>query len=153
MTNHPVRIGVLGAAKIVPMALTLPALRVPEVKVTAIAARDPQRAKRFARLNFIPRVHQTYDELLADPNIDAIYNPLPNGLHAEWTIKALRAGKHVLCEKPFASNAKEAAEMKHVAAETGGVLSEAFAYRNHPLAAYIKEVIANSLGKIQSIEA
>src|SRR5215510_879454 len=114
-TKSLIRIGVLGAAKIVPMALTLPALRVPEVKVTAIAARDPKRAKRFARLNFIPHVHQTYDDLLADPEIDAIYNPLPNGLHAEWTVKALRAGKHVLCEEPFASNAKEAEQMAGVA--------------------------------------
>src|ERR1051326_4741709 len=123
MTNSPVRIGILGAAKIVPMALTLPALRVPEVKVTAIAARDPQRAKRFARLFRIPRVHRTYNDLLADPEIDAIYNPLPNGLHAEWTIKALQAGKHVLCEKPFASNASEAEEVAKVADETGKILS------------------------------
>lgn len=153
MTIHPVRIGVLGAAKILPMALILPALRVPEIKVAAIAARDPQRANRSARLFRIPRVHRTYDELLADPEIDAIYNPLPNGLHAEWTIKALRAGKHVLCEKPFASNAKEAEQMARVAAETGLVLSEAFAYRHHPLTAYLKQVITNNLGKIQNIEA
>ncbi len=114
MTN-PIRIGVLGAAKIVPMALTLPARNVPEIQVTAIAARDPKRAKRFASLFRIPRVHQTYDELLNDPEINAIYNPLPNGLHAEWTIKALRAGKHVLCEKPFSSNANEAMEMAQAA--------------------------------------
>ena len=147
------RIGVLGAAKVVPYALALPARSVPEVQVTAIAARNPMRAKRFARLFRIPRVHQTYDDLLADPGIDAIYNPLPNSLHAEWTIKALRAGKHVLCEKPFASNAREATEMAKVAKETGLVLSEAFAYRNHPLAARMKEIVANDLGRIQSIEA
>jgi len=149
----PIRIGILGAAKIVPMALTFPARRAPEVQVTAIAARDPKRAARFARWLHIPRVHQTYDDLLADPEIDAIYNPLPNGLHAEWTIKALRAGKHVLCEKPFASNAKEAMEMAKVANETGKVLSEAFAYRNHPLAARMKDIVANELGRIQRIEA
>jgi predicted dehydrogenase len=126
---------------------------VPEIQVTAIAARDPGRAKRFASLFRIPRVHQSYDELLNDPEIDAIYNPLPNGLHAEWTIKALRAGKHVLCEKPFASNAKEAMEMAQVAKETGKVLSEAFAYRNHPLAARMKQIMENDLGKIQHIEA
>jgi len=65
-----------------------------------------KRAQAFARKHHIPRVHQTYSDLLADPEIDAIYNPLPNGLHAEWTIRALKAGKHVLCEKPFAANAQ-----------------------------------------------
>jgi predicted dehydrogenase len=152
MTN-PIRIGILGAAKIVPMALSLPAWNVPEIQVTAIAARDPGRAKRFARWLRIPHVHESYDELLNDPEIDAIYNPLPNGLHAEWTIKALRAGKHVLCEKPFASNAKEAMEMARVAKETGKVLSEAFAYRNHPLAVRMKQIMESDLGKIQHIEA
>jgi predicted dehydrogenase len=151
--TSPIRIGVLGAAKIVPMALAYPARNVPEVQITAIAARDPKKAERFARLFHIPHVHQTYQELLNDPEIDAIYNPLPNGLHAEWTIKALRAGKHVLCEKPFASNANEAMEMAQTAKETGKVLSEAFAYRNHPLTARMKHIMENELGKIQHIEA
>jgi predicted dehydrogenase len=154
MTNTPIRIGVLGAAAIVPSALTGPARDVPEVQVTALAARDPKRAETFARKHRIPKVHRTYDDLLNDPQIDAIYNPLPNGLHAEWTIKALRAGKHVLCEKPFASNAKEAEAMAAAAQETGRVLSEAFAYRYHPLAAHMKDMLANGeLGRIQSIEA
>ena len=136
------------------MALTVPARSVPEVQVTAIAARDPQRAARFARWHNIPRVHPSYADLLADPEIDAIYNPLPNSLHAEWTIRALRAGKHVLCEKPFASNAREAEEMAKVAAETGLVLSEAFAYRYHPLTARVKEIIAGGeLGKVKHIDA
>ena len=167
MTNsNPIRIGILGAAGIVPMALTSPArhlhraafgavqVSMPEVQVTAIAARDPKRAEKFARRNHIPHVHQTYESLLDDPEIDAIYNPLPNGLHAEWTIRALRAGKHVLCEKPFASNAKEAMEMANAAQKTGKVLSEAFAYRTHPLTARLKEVMTNEeIGKIQKIEA
>ena len=150
----PIRIGVLGAAAIVPQALIHPARSFPEAEVVAIAARDPARAKTFARKHHIPRVHQTYNDLLNDPEIDAVYNPLPNSLHAEWTIRALRAGKHVLCEKPFASNAREAEEMAKVAAETGLVLSEAFAYRYHPLTTLIKEIIANGeLGKIQHIDA
>ena len=150
----PIRIGVLGAAAIVPMALTNPARAVREVQVTAIAARDPKRAQRFARKHHIPHVHQTYDALLADPDIDAIYNPLPNSLHAEWTIRALRAGKHVLCEKPFASNAQEAEEMAKTARETRLVLSEAFAYRYHPLTARVKEIISSGeIGKIRHIEA
>jgi len=154
MTNsNPIRIGILGAAAIVRMAITGPVRGVPEVQVTAIAARDPKRAERFARRYHIPRVHLTYQNLLDDPQIDAIYNPLPNGLHSEWTIKALRAGKHVLCEKPFASNASEAAEMAEAAKETGRILSEAFAYRTHPLAARMKAVMTNGeIGKIRHIE-
>ena len=152
--SSPIRIGVLGAAGIVPMALTNPARSVPEAQVLAIAARDPKRAQAFARKHRIARVHQTYSDLLADPEIDAIYNPLPNSLHAEWTIRALRAGKHVLCEKPFASNAQEAAEMAKTANETGLVLSEAFAYRYHPLTARVKEIITRGeLGTIRHIEA
>jgi predicted dehydrogenase len=149
-----IRIGVLGAAAIVPMALTNPARSAPEAQILAIAARDPKRAQAFARKHHIHRVHQTYSDLLADPEIEAIYNPLPNSLHAEWTIRALRAGKHVLCEKPFASNLGEAEEMAKTANETGLVLSEAFAYRYHPLTARIKEIIASEqLGSIKHIEA
>src|SRR5215208_2512424 len=154
ISPSPLRIGVLGAAAIVPQALTNPTRSVPEASVVAIAARDPARAKSFARKHHISRVHQTYNDLINDPDLDAIYNPLPNSLHAEWTIRALQAGKHVLCEKPFASNAQEAEEMAKVASETGLVLSEAFAYRYHPLTARIKEIIANGeLGKIQYIDA
>ncbi len=153
-TFSPIRIGVLGAAAIVPSALTEPARVMPEVQIVALAARDPKRAEAFARKHHIPRVHQTYSDLLADPEIDAIYNPLPNSLHAEWTIRALKAGKHVLCEKPFASNVQEAQEMARVAQETGLVLSEAFAYRYHPLTSRVKEILASGeLGKVQHIEA
>ena len=154
ISSPPIRIGVLGAAAIVPMALTRPARSVPEVQVTAIAARDPKRAETFARRHRIPRVHLSYRALLADPDIDAVYNPLPNSLHAEWTIAALKAGKHVLCEKPFASNAKEAEGMAQAARETGLVLSEAFAYRYHPLTARVKQILASGeLGRIRHIEA
>lgn len=153
-TSSPIRIGVLGAAAIVPMALTKPVQAVPEAQIVAIAARDPQRAQAFARKHHIPRVHRTYNDLLADPEIDAIYNPLPNSLHAEWTIRALQAGKHVLCEKPFASNTQEAEEMARTARETGLVLSEAFAYRYHPLTSRVKEILASGeLGRIRHIEA
>jgi len=152
--HSPIRIGVLGAAAIVPMALTSPARSVPDVQITAIAARDPQRAQRYARKHHIPRVHQSYNDLLNDPDIDAIYNPLPNSLHAEWTIRALRAGKHVLCEKPIASNTGEAEEMARATRETGLILSEAFAYRYHPLTARVKEILSSGeIGKIRHIEA
>jgi predicted dehydrogenase len=154
MSNFPLRIGILGAAAIVPMALTGPARSVPEVDVAAIAARDPGRARAFAHRHRIPRVHDYYADLLADPGIDAVYNPLPNSLHAQWTIRALRAGKHVLCEKPLASNAHEAEEMAKAAHETGLVLSEAFAYRYHPLAARMQEILASGeIGAVRHIEA
>jgi len=152
--SSPIHIGVLGAAAIVPSALANPARGMHEAQILAIAARDPRRASAMAKKHGIPRVHQTYLALLADSDIEAIYNPLPNSLHAEWTIRALKAGKHVLCEKPFASNAQEAEQMAKVARETGLVLSEAFAYRYHPLTARIKEIIASGeLGKIQHIDA
>jgi predicted dehydrogenase len=153
-SSSPIHIGILGAAAIVPMALTNQARSVPEVQIRAIAARDPKRAQRFAQRHNIPCVHSSYEALLADPDIDAIYNPLPNSLHAEWTIRALRAGKHVLCEKPFASNTWEAEEMAKAADETGLILSEAFAYRYHPLTTRLKEIISSEeIGKIKHIEA
>lgn len=152
--SSPIRIGVLGAAAIVPSALTNPARGVHEAQILAIAARDPKRAYALAKKHNIPRVHQTYTALLADSDIDAIYNPLPNSLHAEWTIRALKAGKHVLCEKPFASNMQEAEEMANVAREAGLILSEAFAYRYHPLTTKVKEILASGeIGSVQHIDA
>ncbi len=150
----PLRIGILGAARIAPMALVRPARQVPEASVVAVAARDPARARTFAAKRGIPRVHASYDELVADPEIDAVYNPLPNGLHCEWTIKALEAGKHVLCEKPMASNAAEAERMAEAAEKTGRVLVEAFHWQYHPLAARMKEIVeGGELGPVRHIEA
>jgi predicted dehydrogenase len=145
--------GVLGAARIVPTALLTPARSVPEVAVTAIAARDPRRARVFASRHGIPRALAGYAELVDDPEIDAIYNPLPNGLHCAWTLRALAAGKHVLCEKPLASNADEAEQMAEAAEKAGRVLMEAFHWRHHPLAARMI-AIANdgTLGRVQRIE-
>jgi predicted dehydrogenase len=149
-----VRIGILGAARIAPNAMIRPSRQVEGARVVAIAARDTERAGAFARKHEIPRVHPSYEALIADPEIDAIYNPLPNGLHGEWTIRALRQGKHVLCEKPMASNAAEAERMAGVAEDTGRFLVEAFHYRYHPLAARMKEIVdAGSLGRVEHIEA
>lgn len=150
----PLRIGILGAARIAPMALIRPAQQVPEAVVVAVAARDPARAQKFATKHGILRVHPTYEAVLADAEIDAIYNPLPNSLHCEWTIRALEAGKDVLCEKPIASNAVEAERMAASAHATGRVLVEAFHWRYHPLAARMKEIVdSGELGTIQHIEA
>jgi predicted dehydrogenase len=134
------RIGVLGAARIAPMALIKPAGVVPGVTVAAIAARDRSKAEAFASKHRVATVHSSYGELLADDSIDAIYNPLPNGLHAEWTLKALAAGKHVLCEKPFTSNESQAREVADAAAASGLVVMEAYHYRYHALAERMREI-------------
>jgi predicted dehydrogenase len=148
----PLRIGVLGAARIAPPALIKPARQVDEVEVVAVAARDRSKAEEFARKHGIETVHESYDALLADPTIDAVYNPLPNGLHGKWTIAALEAGKHVLCEKPFTANADEAVEVQKVEHRTGLVVMEAFHYRYHPLADRLVEIAQDgTLGAIEHI--
>ena len=147
-----VRIGVLGAASIAEAALVRPARDVAEVAVTAIAARDPDRAAAYARRHGIPAHLPDYDALLADPDIDAVYLPLPNGLHAPWTLRAIAAGKHVLCEKPFTANAGEARAVAQAAAAAGVVVMEAFHYRYHPLAAHMADVVASGqLGTIREV--
>lgn len=149
-----IRMGTLGAARITPMALVRPARAVDEVEVVAVAARKRDRAEKFATKHGIPKVHDSYDALLNDPDIDAVYNPLPNSLHAEWTIKALEAGKHVLCEKPFTSNADEARHVAAVAAASGRVLVEAFHWRYHPLAHRVLEIISQGeIGALRHVEA
>jgi predicted dehydrogenase len=98
-------------------------------------------------------VHASYADLLADPEIDAVYNPLPNGLHAEWSIAALEAGKHVLCEKPFTANATEAEAVAAAATRTGLVVMEAFHYRYHPLAHRMREIVeSGELGTTRRVE-
>jgi len=148
-----VRIGALGAARITPQALVKPAKELPEVEVVAVAARDRARAEKFASKHAIPTVHDTYEALVADPQVDAIYNPLPNGLHGQWTIAALEAGKHVLCEKPFTANADEAQQVADVAAKSPELVAmEAFHYRYHPLVPRLLEIIATDLGSVRRIE-
>ncbi len=150
----PLRIGVLGAARIAPLALIKPAKDNADVVVAAVAARDSSRARAFAAKHHIARVHESYEALIADPDLDAIYNPLPNGLHGKWTRAALAAGKHVLCEKPFTANAAEAREIADLAATSDRVVMEAFHYRYHPLALRTEQVIASGeLGKLQRVEA
>jgi predicted dehydrogenase len=147
------RIGILGAARIAPAAIIKPARKVGEATIGAVAARERSRAEEFAKKHAVPKVHDSYAALIADPELDAIYNPLPNGLHAEWTIAALEAGKHVLCEKPFTANAKEAEEVAAVATRTGLVVMEAFHYRYHPLAQRMLHIVASGeLGAVERIE-
>jgi predicted dehydrogenase len=152
--GDPVRIGTLGAARITPTALTKPAGKVPGATVVAVAARDRNRAAEFAAKHGIPHVFDSYQALIDSPDVDAIYNPLPNGLHAEWTQAAIAAGKHVLCEKPFTNNAAEAETVRAAAdASPALVVMEAFHYRYHPFAEQMRAIAAGTeLGTVSHVE-
>ena len=153
MIGDRLRLGILGAARIAPDALIKPASLSKRAEVVAIAARDPERARSFAEQHGIEQVDASYEALIRNPKVDAVYNPLPAGLHAEWTLKALAAGKPVLCEKPFAANASEAEQMVAAATDSGLVVLEAFHCRYHPLAKRILEVVGSGvLGDIQHLE-
>ena len=145
------RIGTLGSSRISLPALIEPAASVAEVTVTAVAARDKSRADAFALRHGIPVAYGSYEDLLTDPDIDAIYNPLPNSLHGSWTLQAIAAGKHVLCEKPFTSNAEEAAWVADAAAASGLVVMEAMHYRYHPLTRRLSELVAE-LGPVRHLQ-
>ena len=152
--TQPLRFGTLGAAMITPAALTNPASNNDDVVVVAVAARDRSRAEKFAEQYSIATVHDSYDEVIADPGLDVIYNPLPISHHHEYSIKAMRAGKHVLCEKSFSMNAKQAAEMAAVSKEEDKVLIEAFHYRYHPIFEKALSIVdSGQLGKLNHIEA
>ena len=154
MATAPLTIGILGAARIAPMALLAPARRTGVAQVVAVAARDAARAREFAARHGIPTTADDYDALLARPEIEAIYNPLPNSHHAAWTIRALAAGKHVLCEKPFAASAAEARTMADAARLHGRVLMEAFHYRYHALFEQILTIVrGGEIGALRHVEA
>lgn len=122
--------------------------------VVAIASRDVDRAHAAATALGIPRVHGTYEALLADPDVDAVYIPVPNHLHATWTIAAARAGKHVLCEKPLAMTAGDAQRMVEACASAGVVLMEAFMYRHHPSWVAVRELVASGrIGPLVSVQS
>jgi predicted dehydrogenase len=149
-----VRIGVLGAASVAPYALLKPSRANPSVEIVAVAARDIRRAEAFAVKHAIARVHRRYEDLVSDPEIDAVYNPLPTGLHGRWTLAAIKAGKHVLCEKPFTANAAEARVVAAAAAASGLVVAEAFHSVYHPMWQRIEDVVfSGQLGEVQRIDA
>ena len=146
--------GTLGAANIAPRALLEPCRDEPRAAVRCVAARDRKRAEGFARWHRIPVVYDTYRDVVEDPDIDAVYNPLPIAWHREWTLAALAAGKHVLCEKSFACNAAEAEEMARAASDTGLVLMDAFHYRYHPVFRRAKEIVDDGLlGEVRTVDA
>jgi predicted dehydrogenase len=149
-----VRIGVLGCARIVQQALIDAAAQVPEVEVVAVASRDGAKARAFAKTHGIPQAFAGYEALLASADVDVVYNPLPNSLHAPWSIRALEAGKAVLCEKPLASNAEEAKAMLEASRVAGRPLIEAFHYRHHPAAQFIAaKVRSGELGRLRRVAA
>lgn len=135
------RLGLLAAARITGPAIIEPARSIDGVEVVAVAARSVERAREKAADWGVPTVHDSYEELLADESIDAIYIATPAALHHRWTLAALAAGKHVLCEKPFAANATEARQMVDAADAAGLVLMEAFHWRYHPLVGQVRELL------------
>ncbi|MFF7559261.1 Gfo/Idh/MocA family protein [Streptomyces pseudovenezuelae] len=150
--SEPLRIGVLGAARISASSLIGPA-RATGHRVVAVAARDRARAEAYAAEHGVERVAGSYAELIADPEVEVVYNPLANGLHGPWNLAALAAGKHVLSEKPSASNAEEAAEVREAAAKAGTVFMEAFHYLFHPVTRRLHEVLASGeIGELRHVE-
>ncbi len=148
------RWGVLSTANIGRAAVN-PAIRASRNgELVAVASRDAARAREFAQAHDIPRHHGSYEALLDDPDIDAVYVPLPNALHREWTIRAAEAGKHVLCEKPLAMTASECREMADVAEQAGVRLMEAFMYRFHPRTERLLELVHGGVaGDVRAIHS
>ena len=143
------RWGLLSTARI-NKALFPPLRMSPRNTMSAVASRDLSRAQAYAKEHNIPRAFGSYEEMLADPDIDVIYNPLPNGMHPEWTVKAAQAGKHILCEKPLANTVDEVDEITEAAKKAGVVVMEAFMYRHHPQTLRVKDMINNgAVGKLQ----
>src|SRR5262245_35077186 len=150
--SRQVRWGVLGAARIA-LDKVLPAMRVASgCTLGAIASRDVEKARRAAKTLGIPRAYGSYEELLADPEIDAVYNPLPNHLHVPWSIKALERGKHVLCEKPIALSSAEAEQLRRARDASGRLVEEAFMVRTHPQWLRARELVrAGRIGALRVI--
>jgi predicted dehydrogenase len=139
----------IGRRKVVP---AIQAAR--RCRVVAVGSRDIKKAREYAELLGIPEVHDSYEAVLADPEVDAVYIPLPNHLHAQWAIAAARAGKHVLCEKPLALNGREAEQIVAACRQAGVVLAEAFMYRLHPTWLTIRELVASGrIGRLMAVQS
>lgn len=154
MTDDKIRWGILSTAKI-GTEKVIPAMQQGEsCEVTAIASRDLQRAQEAAGILGIPTSHGSYEDLLADPNVDAIYNPLPNHLHVSWSIQALQAGKHVLCEKPIGLTSAEGQQLVDAGEEHPGLkLMEAFMYRHHPQWLRARQIVRDGgVGELRTIQ-
>jgi predicted dehydrogenase len=152
-TLGKVRWGVLGASHFAKMA-TIPAMQQSSlVSIEALASRSLDKARADAALLGIKKAFGSYEELIDDPDIEAIYNPLPNHLHVPWSIKAVRAGKHVLCEKPIAMNAQEAEQLLQAQQEAGVLVAEAFMVRHHPQWEKVVELVqADKIGPVRAVQ-
>ncbi len=145
------RLGILSTARIVELLLA-GARSIDTVDVVAVASRERSRAEAYARSAGIPRAHGSYEQLLEDPDVDAVYVPLPNSLHVDWAIRALEAGKHVLCEKPLARRRADAERAFDAAERAGRVLAEAFMYRHHPQTARLGRLVADgAIGELRLV--
>ena len=152
MGHVTLRIGILGAARIVDDGIVEPA-RALGHEVVALAARDRHRAEVFADERGIPHVHDGYADVIADPDVDLVYNALVNSLHTKWNVDALNADKNVLSEKPLASNAAEAALVRQTARATGRTLVEGFHYLHHPISQRLRELVTSgALGEVERVE-
>ncbi len=148
------RLGLIAAARITERAIADPARDLDDIRLAVVGARDLNRAQQAATKWDVERAVGSYEEVIASDDIDAVYIATPNALHRKWAIDALRSGKHVLCEKPLASNATEAREMVAVAEETGLILMEAFHWRYHPLVAQIQALLdAGVIGDVEGADA
>jgi len=148
------RWGILSTANIADEKVIPGIRRAARCEVAAIGSRNEARGRAVAGRHGIPRVHGSYEALLADPDVDAVYIPLPNHLHAEWTLAAARAGKHVLCEKPLAMNAADAERMIEGCRAEGVTLMEAFMYRLHPSWVAVRELVeAGRIGRLTAVSS
>src|SRR5262249_9355338 len=149
---EPLQIGVLGAARISELSIVGPA-RTTGDRLVVVAARDPLRARVFAEQHGVERVIASYADLVSDPEVEVVYNPLANALHGPWNLAAIQSGKHVLTEKPFASNAVEARDVRDAAAKAGVTVLEGFHYLFHPVARRVLEIAASGeIGDIRRVE-
>jgi D-xylose 1-dehydrogenase (NADP+, D-xylono-1,5-lactone-forming) len=150
---EPVRWGILSTARI-NHAVLEPARKTDKAEVVAVASREQARADEYAREHEIERAYGSYEALLADPDVEAVYNPLPNSMHAEWSVRALEAGKHVLAEKPFSKRPEEVEQAFDVAERNGLLLMEAFMYRHHPQTRKLEEVVSSgAIGELRQLRA
>ncbi len=150
---EPLRVGILGAARIAELAIVKPA-QATGTRLVIVAARDRRRAEAFAAGHGVERATASYAEVLADPEVEVVYNPLPTALHGPWNRAAVEAGKHVLSEKPFASTAEEAAEVRAAAQKAGVTVVEGFHYLFHPVMQRLFALLdAGELGELHRVDA